>query len=255
MNNYGNLQIGRISIITNLPQRHLAKHGLKYADKQLNDYLAKPGQTGKEIKADKKHAANYPLFDSTMPGISYDDAVRIVQNPEEFKTMNRGQILNIARAFVLDDAQKLGLETCPEVFLTNNKTGKTRALVDGLAVGIVSTPANGAACFAIRLLQEMIYPSLRGVKFDGADVIALTQKLRRVDFSKKGIPAHETYHAYQSAAADGKVEQGHMPSQETLDGWAQSKKFPQKFMYPFHKMESSARKHGKEYASELGTNS
>lgn len=251
--NFGNFRIGKISIITNLPHQHLAKHGLKFADKQLDDYLTKPGQTEKEIQANRKYASSYPLYDSIMPEISFEDAVRIVQSSEEFKEMNRGQILNIARAFVVDDAHKLGLETCPEAFMTNNQTGKTRALIDGIAVGIVSTPANGAACFTIRLLQEMIYPSLRGVKFDKTNVLALTEKLRRVDLNKNGIPAHETFHTFQEAAMNGEIEPEHMPSQQTCDAWAQSKKFPHKYLYPFHRLESDARKHGKKYAAGLET--
>lgn len=252
MSSVGNIRLGRLTIITNLPQMHLAKHGLKYADHQLDHYLAKPNQTEAEEKANKQKSWMYPLYDSTMPQISFEDAIRIVNNPQGLKGMNRGQFLNLARAFIEDDAKKLGLETVPEAFLTNDKLGKINAARDGLLVGIMSNPANGAACFVVRLLQEIIHSSLRGVRFEGTDVIALNHKLRRTEFSKNNIPAHETFHIFQGDAMNGLIDSTALPSEKTLDAWGKSKKFPRKLLYPFHQLESSARKHGKEYAAELG---
>lgn len=245
----------RMKIITNLPERRLAKHGLKFAPQQLDDYLAKPDQSAKDAKSNKFKSRLTPLYDSTMPPIDIAQARQIVNDPKLFRNLNRGEKLELIRAFMRDDARQLGID-CPESFLTSASMGILKAVNFALLSSIINT-GYGVLALAVGLAQEAICPPLRGSFMPDANIATFTHTLMRREFTKHNIPAHENAHALQHVIFDGnqeklkKISPKHMPDEKTIAALHKSRTFPQNLVYRTNMREVHARAHGREYAQQV----
>lgn len=246
-----------VTIITNLPERRLAKHDLKFAARQLDEILEKSNPKS-EAKLSKRRAWLTPLYDSTVPPYNIDEAKSIVNDKKMFANISRGQLLELIRAFMRDDAKKLGID-CPEAYLTSGRMGIISAIFYGLLGTIMVNPATGITALGVGLAQEAIMPAQRGSFIRDANISTFTQKLTRSEFTKHSIPAHETDHALVNTILGNdhdkikSINPEYMPSEKTVESLRRSYNFPMNLLYRFNAREIHARAHGKEYAESIAT--